>query len=474
MTDRLRNGGPPRIARRRLLALGGAALCAPALAGIGRAEARGDDLASWPELPLAREGREVRGRLRAGPVRQEVAGQTLDLLGYEGRFPGPLLRLRQGDALTLDVENRLDRSTNLHPHGLSVSPQGNGDNPFLKIAPGGRQIYRFDLGEGRTNAGLFWYHPHYHGTDAAQLYSGLAGPIVVEEPEAVRAQFGDVDERIVVLKDLRIEDGGLGLHRRGDWIPGLEGPLSLVNGQRQPHVAARTRRVRLRIVSAANARYWSLVPEGAFSHALVARDGHVLPAPERARAYALVPGQRIDLILDLPRRGEVRLMGQGVARRGAQAHPSEVLMTFAAQAGAETPSSLPERLAAAQPPRRERPVAAVRDVTLSLFYICGSAYGGPDAAPLYTPRAGTREVWRLFNADLMDHPFHLHTWPFRVLSVNGVRPAAGPPLVDTLNMPPGYRADIEIDFDGPRGRSLFHCHILEHAQKGMMALLEVT
>ena len=414
------------------------------------------------------------GRLAAGPIRSEIDGGAVDLLGYDGHFLGPLIRLEQNDALTLAFENGLDQATNVHTHGLSVSPEGYGDNPFLKVPPGGRQEYRFDLAGGRGNSGLFWYHPHYHGTDAAQLYSGLAGPILVTEPADVRTQFGDVDERIAILKDIRLSGGEVALHRRTDWVPGLEGPISLVNGQRSPHVDAKSRRVRLRIISAANARYWSLVPHGAAAHAVIARDGHVLPAPERSRAYPIVPGARLDLILDLPRNGDVRLIGEGVARRAAEAHPDEVLMTFTAAPGAGPAAEpLPDRLVASEPPRDARPIAATRDVTLSLFYICGASYGGPEAEPLYEPRFGTREVWRLFNADTMDHPFHLHTWPFRLLSQDGIAPPSGIPLLDTLNLAPGHSAEIEIDFDGPRGRSLFHCHILEHAQKGMMATLEV-
>lgn len=458
--------------RRRVLGAGAGLLAGLALPHVAsRANgATGQVLPDLPELSVRRDANRVTATLDAARHPVEVAGREVELLCYNGSFPGPLLRLRQDDVAQIAFTNQLDSSSNLHTHGMSVSPEADGDNPFLQVGPGGRQRYRFDLRGDPRNCGLFWYHPHYHGTDARQLAGGLAGPIIVEGEQDPAPALGQHDERVLVLKDFRLGEDGLRFHRPGDWLMGLEGEHLLVNGLVDPVLEARERRLRLRIVNASNAKYWSLALPEAEALSIVALDGHATVAPVPVDEVTLAPGQRVDLVVDLPREGQVRVIDRPVPRvigKGRRAR--QVMRVVPPRGPRATPDPMPRRLAE---PAAERPAAATRDVVLSLFYICGQAYGGPGAEPMFRPKRGTREVWKVWNADTMDHPFHLHTWPFRVHEQDG-RPVEGRPLRDTLNLPPGGSAVLAVDFDGVSGLSMFHCHIAEHAAKGMMATLEV-
>lgn len=460
------------LATRRRVLVGGCgllgALAAPYVSL--SAGARGRPLRDLHDLPITREDDVVTAELHAAPTTVHVAGRDVELLCYNGAFPGPLIRLRQDDKLAVSFRNRLDRPTNLHTHGMAVSPTGSGDNPFIRIGPGGSHDYRFDLRGDALNCGLFWYHPHFHGTDARQMAAGLAGPIVVEGPSDPGPALGPHDERVLVLKDLRLGPEGPSFHRPGDWLMGLEGEHLLVNGQDDPVLEARERRLRLRIVNASNARYWNLSLPGAEALHVVAFDGHVTEKPVPVRSVALTPGQRVDLVVDLPRGDPVEVIDRPVPRVIGRGRRTRRVMSIEPPGAARASlARLPERLV--EPAERASPVTT-REVVFSLFYICGQAYAGPKAEPLFRPRLDSREIWRIWNADTMDHPFHLHTWPFRVETLDG-RPVRGRPLRDTLNIAPGSRADISVHFAGVPGLSMFHCHIAEHAAKGMMATLEV-
>jgi FtsP/CotA-like multicopper oxidase with cupredoxin domain len=462
------------LTRRQVLAGGIAAIGGVAAPHVlSRAAATGRPLPDYPELHLSREGGRVRASIEAAPCLQEVAGRTVELLCYNGSFPGPLLRLRRDDIADVRFTNALAAPSNLHTHGLSVAPSGNSDNPFLKIAPAETFAYRFDLRDDPKNGGIFWYHPHYHDTDARQLFGGLAGPILVEHADDPNAALGEHDERVIVLKDIELGGGRVAFHRATDWLMGMEGALPLVNGLLDPVLQARERRLRLRIVNASNAKFWRLSFPGAEGLHVIGLDGHTLAAPQQATKLTLAPSQRADLVVDLPGDGSVRVIDDPVPRVIGRARVRTQVMSIAAPPGRRrSPGPMPRRLPGAIQYDEGRRVTAERDVLLSLFYICGEPYKGDGGEPLYRPRLGTREIWRVRNADTMDHPFHMHTWPFHVLDVEG-RAVSGRPLRDTVNVRPGRTATLAVDFDSLSGRSLFHCHIAEHAAKGMMALLEV-
>lgn len=236
------------------------------------------------------------GLLELDLVAQEtpisIPGTSGRALTYNGLLPGPQLELQPGDAVRIQLHNRLTQATNLHYHGLHIPPSGAADNVFLRVAPGQRQSYSFTLPNNHP-AGLFYYHPHHHGTVADQVFGGLGGALLVRGeldriPEVQAAQ-----EEVLVLKDLPAAN-----ERSGSGVMlGREGSILSVNGQVNPELqVAAGGLLRLRLLNASNARFWRLALEGHTMH-LIATDGGALEQPMPLQELLLVPGERADVLV---------------------------------------------------------------------------------------------------------------------------------------------------------------------------------
>ncbi len=217
-------------------------------------------------------------------------------------MPGPTLRLRPGDTLRVELVNRLDRVTNLHVHGLHVSPEGNGDNVFVAVDPGRAHRYEYRLPDNHP-PGVYWYHPHHHGTVADQVFGGLYGAIIVEDDEEIPVDR----ERVMVVSDITLDSGGsLVSPSTMERMMGREGELVLVNGAAKPDLKGRSgERERWRIINACTARYLALrLPEQRAR--VVGRDVGRLPRDMALEDVVLAPGNRLDLVVDLSE-GRARL-----------------------------------------------------------------------------------------------------------------------------------------------------------------------
>jgi FtsP/CotA-like multicopper oxidase with cupredoxin domain len=424
--------------------------------------------------------------LTAAPATVAVGGTTARLWTYNGAFPGPVLRWREGERVRLRLLNLLDEPTNLHLHGLHLPPSV--DDPFLDIAPGAAALYEFTVPPG--SASTYWYHPHIHGRVARQLFAGLAGAIIVEGP-ADASTLADAEQHLLVLKDLSVRDGRVAAHRPFDWFDGKEGDLLLVNGLWRPRLMPARRLVRLRLLNAGNARYYRLLLEGHFLHQ-IATDGGLLERPIPRRTLLLAPGERAEVLVRLRRGGEFQLLnlpydrGSGMMHHGHHGgRPSgsaagtgasfrgESLLSIVAPRVALR-GSLPARLAAVQR-LVPSPEAPVRPFVLSESMMGGLRINGRRFDPARDDvrgRKGTVELWEIENRGGMDHPFHLHTYPFQVLSTAGV-PAEIPAWKDVVNVRPGERVRIAVPLRDFEGRTVFHCHIAEHEDLGMMGVLAV-
>lgn len=442
-----------RICRRRLLA-GALAASAPPL--LVAARPSGPDQAAV-----------VEARIIARPETVEVAGGRVELLTYDGGFPGPVLRAKAGDLLRLDFINQLDEPTNLHFHGLHVSPEGNADNPFLTVPPGKRFVYELPIPPGY--GGTFWYHPHMHHQLARQLWRGLAGPLIVERPED--GVFAGCDEQVVLIKDLTVVDGRPAPHTTGDWARGKSGELVLANGRLRPIVEARASPVWLRLINACNGRTLLLARDDGRPLIVVALDGHLLAAPQMVTEVLVTPAQRVELLLPISGGKSVPLTYRPY-NRGARREPSRIETLLTVAAPAVLPSRmLPERLASVE---RLDPagVAQRRAFKMAMAFLHADGSTAQEHQPTQV-RLGDLECWEIVNVDTQDHVFHLHTWPFQVWRRDGVE--LDPPVWrDTINLRPAERVELLIPFRDIAGKSLFHCHIAEHGDAGMMGIVEVS
>ncbi len=501
-----------RLNRRRLLTLaagaGGAGLVAAW--GLQRGSGGGGLQLPWQRmaLPLG-PGRPPDRGGAPGWVRAEGGLLQLDLvaearngpwpegprqvLTYNGLIPGPILELRPGDAVALTLVNRLDQPTNLHFHGLHISPEGQADNIFLSVPPGGRQTYRFRLPSDHPS-GLFYYHPHRHGTVADQVFGGLGGAIVVRGGLDALPALAAMPEQVLILKDFPQRHPPSGWHPgpMGARMRGRVGPLLSVNGTLQPAVALpEAGWLRLRLLNAANARVFRLALSDGGPLLQISSDGGALEAPLPRRELLLAPGERADLLvasgsgqqerqlLSLPYStfGRPMLGGPPHADRHQGQASAQLLLTLRDPGGQPPPPPtqlLP--LAAIEAPVRQRRFRfshGMRPGHGMQFLINGQSFDHHrvDAAV----RLGEIEEWELINTGMMDHPFHLHVHGFQVVAYNGgPPPAALRTWKDTVLLQPGDQLRIRIPFRDFSGRTVFHCHNLDHEDLGMMGLIEVS
>ena len=484
------------ISRRHALLLGGLGAAGTVAGGAGLiwtltsrpAQVTGAELAQPPE-ERSTDG-QLQVRLEAGPGPLQVAGRQAAALGYNGTIPGPTLRIRAGDALKVQLVNNLARATNLHVHGLHVSPEGNGDNVFISVEPGGSYDYEYRLPEDHP-PGVYWYHPHPHGLVADQIFAGLFGAIIVEDPEPVEASV----ERVLVVSDTTLDSlGNVPAAAEMERMMGREGELILVNGQSNPQFSARPgERERWRIVNACVARYLQLRLDGAQLQ-LLGMDSGRFQKPQEVEELLLTPGNRADLLVTTATgdsvlrafyqgRGSMPgMMGPGFGARGPSEQPDGAALATLRVSG--QPAAPLTAVPAFQGPAdlRLSAVAARRQLILAAgmgmgggagmmhFTINGRKFN--EARTDTTVAAGNVEEWTLTNTSPMDHPFHLHVWPMQIIEENG---QGTDPAVwqDVVNVPANGRVRVRVAFKDFRGRSVYHCHILDLEDLGMMGVIEV-
>lgn len=492
------------LSRRQALALAGAGVVSAGVGVAGLANGWGSPSAgvlggegsepgesgqelAQPEELVSSDGR-LALTLAATAGRAQLAGRSVECFSYNGSVPGPTLRVRAGDTITLDLENRLGESTNLHVHGLQVSPEGNSDNVFVEVKDGDTFRYEYAISKDHP-AGTFWYHPHLHHAVADQLWAGLAGAIVVERDDA--APLGAAKERVLLVTDVALDGDRIAGAAMPDRMHGREGDLVLVNGQLEPVVTvAPGGHEHWRVINACCSRFLRLRLEGA-ELSQVAGDVGPLSAPTPLDEVLLAPGNRADLVLRIPEGGRHELVAEPVDRgdfgmggmmggaAGGATGPV-TLLRVEAQGAAGRESSLPTQLATLDD-LRDVEVDQERVLTFAMGMGMGRGMSLTIDDKTFDPdrvdqavRLGTVEQWTIRNTSPMDHPFHLHVWPMNVVARDG-RPAEGPPeWKDVVIVPAEGEVTVRMRIKDFPGRTVYHCHILDHEDLGMMGLVEAT
>jgi FtsP/CotA-like multicopper oxidase with cupredoxin domain len=390
--------------------------------------------------------------------------------GATGTVPGPVLQARVGDRVIVHLRNELPEPTTIHWHGIRVPASSDG-TPAVQtpVPPGGTFTYEFVA----EDAGTFWYHPHVRSD--VQIERGLYGMMVVNGGPDVAV---DAD-RAFVLDDVKLEaDGRLSARTDAlDIMLGRQGNVLLVNGRQRPTIAVKSGgRERWRFVNAANGRYFNLKLPG-HSFTVIGWDAGLLARPYETETLLITPGERYEVLVtpkgppggtlalqtihhdrghDIPDPGPIEILKISLKESAGDSGPLPA--SWGGAVDLVVPQGAVERALVLS--EEEKPGVEPR------FLINGGVF--PDVAPL-SAREGDVEVWSIRNDAEMDHPFHLHGMFFTVLDVDGVPPAqAG--WKDTVNVPRKKTLRFAVRYGRP-GTWMFHCHILEHAERGMMGEL---
>jgi len=404
-------------------------------------------------------------------------GGKLQVWAYNGQVPGPTLRVRLGETVRVHFHNRLQQPSTIHWHGVRL-PNGMDGVPHLTqppVEPGGSFVYEFSP----KDAGTFWFHPHVRSSE--QVERGLYGVLIVED-EHPAPYAADVvwvlddwllDERKQIYPEFNTMHD---LMHDGRW-----GNVITVNAHTAERLSVRTGdRIRLRLLNTANGRIFN--PDfGALDVKIIAVDGLYLRQPIAYNGFELAPGNRLDLDITFAAAssGLLPVVDRFYAR---QPNPlAEIVVDgiapaamarFASPARAHVPAW---HEALAQPVTKQFRLDARRggehgiEWTINEQAFAGHAHEAP---PALTMKQGTFQRLQFTNRSYRLHPIHLHGMFFRLLARNGA-PVDEPFFRDTVLVHAQETIDVGVVPEDP-GRWMMHCHILEHAEAGMMTTLEVT
>jgi len=475
-------------------------------------------------LPVidASSGREIALAAASGRTRFFNAEPT-DTVGYNGSYLGPLVRVARGEVPVV-VENRLAEPITTHWHGLMVRGELDG-GPHSLIPPGERWDIVLPIEQPPAT---LWYHSHVHGRTAAHVYSGLSGVLQVvdgeDEARGLPTSYG-TDDLTLVIQDRRFDSSGRMVYDPAmpDIMHGFSGETILVNGQVGRTAVVPQGIVRLRIVNASNGRIYPLSMESGREMHLVATDVGYLDEPVALRTLSLAPGERYEILVDFsgaerdtllsddnPNLG--RMMGGMMGRSGSgDLAGGFAVLPFTVDSGLLAPiDRLPDALGGTMPDLAGR-ATVTREISLDMGMIGGGMGGGMmgrgmmgrgmmggrgPAGPAnrgtgsdlfavngepfdmqrlnFTVSQDAVERWIVTPSMLM-HPFHVHGVAFEVLSEGGQPPRPqNRGWKDTVLV--RERTEISARFEHPASREtpfMFHCHILEHEDHGMMGQFTV-
>jgi suppressor of ftsI len=420
------------------------------------------------ELDVTFEARETRVKLG----KDEINGAT-----YNGVYGGPVLRLKPGDVLRLHLINHLPQATNMHFHGMQVSPQGHGDDAMHMVGPGESWDFVIPIPKDHP-PGVYWFHTHAHVYAERQLMGGLSGTLVVEGFQDEVPATKPLKERLFVLKEFSPD-------RKGDLnrVPKpFNRSIKTINGQLMPRIDIQPGETQLWRLSDQTAdTYFRLRLEG-HSFTVIGRDSQPVAHPEQVSELMFGPSERVDVLVTAGARGAYKLISERTSTGPVgDIFPAQNMALMVSAPDPREPPPAPlgpievARVMKSIPADHidaQRLVVFSEDPVTGLFFINHATFDHTRVdvkVPL-----GSIEEWTIRNASAELHVFHIHQTPFQVISLNG-KPVPFDGLVDTVNVPIHGEVKIRLAFTNPLivGRFMFHCHILEHEDKGMMAQIEV-
>lgn len=421
----------------------------------------------------------------------------------------PILRLRRGQKVRVHFENNLPEATIVHWHGLNI-PQRMDGHPMYAIENGQRYVYEFEVG---NRAGTYWFHPHPHERTSFQVYQGMAGLLLVTDEEEERANLPTGEQDLpLVIQDRSFDEHNqlryIG-NMRHNWMMGFSGERVLVNGSADYSRQVSRTAHRLRLFNGSNASLYHLRWSHGQAFTVLGTDGGLLEQARQQDSLTLGVGERVDVWVDfsgLAAGAQVQLLAEsytpslenftasqeGAALQDGARPIARFLMSNAPATAVAPPGQLSvyPALSRSEAVNGNSPRQVQISMRMGSFYLNNRVFGGmQDVADDSRVKLGTTEVWEFANDARMGmgmggmmqmaHPMHVHNVQFTVQS----RTSAGQPsalhrhlsagftdygLKDVVVVLPGERVQVLMKFENHVGLYLYHCHILEHEDLGMM------
>lgn len=407
--------------------------------------------------------------LRMSTARAYIRKPNVQSTLYEKAYPGPTLRVCPGDTLRIKLVNDTKQPTNLHVHGMHVSPKGNSDNVLLDIPPGGTQQYEYKIPLDQT-PGTYWYHPHRHEFTETQVWSGMAGALIVDGKgyDDLPGVAGARERTLVIMANQLQGNAVMNVNNTSN-----DGVRFLVNGRLRPKIDIRPGEVQRWRILNASADYFVRLQLSNQDWSVIATDGNPARVTNRQQRIILGGGERVDVLVRGTQRGaqlETRSFKQGFLNT----RPA-VLADLQPVDPVAPEGTVPEALVPFEDLRTkkvDRTRQIVYSETPSEFLINGKPFGHHRVDQRM--KINTTEEWTIRNVTNEWHSFHIHVNPFQVTKIDG-KAVDRDSYEDTVRIGPnGGSVTLRQRYRDFTGKFVFHCHILGHEDGGMMSLVEVV
>ncbi len=416
-----------------------------------------------------------KGTLRPAMSAVSVGGQPYRALVFNGDYDAPLIRTRPGGTVSITLDNQMDETTNLHFHGMTVTPLDSGDSIFREVGPHEKGLYRFKLPPDHS-PGAYWYHSHFHGGAQRQVESGIAGPILVDGLLDPFPELKGIKERVLVLRNFQKTLTG----RLASEIVTSAPSIRTVNGQADPVITIQPGETQLWHLMNISANQYFRIRINGQNVQILSRDGNTVNKRVMTDELLIGPSARFSILVVGATTGDhaVELAAGNTGAAGDQykgARIATLRVTGAALATRSVTSAYPvlEDLGKVK-------VANVRQFAFQDSATDGDAFliNGERFDPRRvntTVKLGDVEEWRLYNPSQELHQFHIHQTDFQVVAIND-KPVPFSGYRDTVFIPARGSITVRIPFRDPvmLGKFVYHCHILEHEDGGMMQVIQVV
>ncbi len=473
-----------------------------------------------------REGNKVSYKLSINSGKTEFfKGVNTPTLGLNQSYLGPVLRAKRGDTVSIKVDNHIDEVTTVHWHGMTLPANMDG-GPHQSINPNQSWTSEFKI---RQEASTLWYHSHAMHKTGPQVYHGLAGMFIIDDEGSDKLGLPDdygVDDIPCTIQDRRFNQDGTFSYMSAmpDHMMGMMGSIVMVNGVVAPTLVAKSTLMRLRLHNGSNARTYNLAFSDGRPFHVVANDCGFLHKPFQTSKVRLAAAERIEILVDVSDRKEVMLKSVGGSGGGMpmmrmmpmMGNQELNIMKIDARQAKQSTRKVPAVLRNSTLNLDPKAVTATRQFELEMGMMGRGGMGAMGGMPGnmmnrmagggegghsdhnesesgmfringksmdinridFQVKANSTEIWEIGNASPMAHPFHVHNVQFRILDRNGKRPHPSESgLKDVVLVNPHEHVRIIMKFpeySDAKVPYMYHCHILEHEDQGMMGQFTVV